>query len=80
ITGNLSDEDTSIELWFRDTAGFTGQKILWETGQVNGQGASLTLDGSTLEWRVRESDVKAGRRGRRAEGVGRVPLDPPAGA
>jgi len=55
LTGNLSNNDLSVELWFKDTAGFTGNKVLWESGSANGQGSSITLTDSTLDFRAFEN-------------------------
>jgi len=52
---NLSDENVTVELWFKDTAGFTGDKVLWETGGNNTAGASLVLRDSLLTLSARES-------------------------
>lgn len=50
--GNPSDEDVSLELWFRPGSMADGQQVLFETGG-NGRGLSLLLDDQTLEFRVK---------------------------
>ncbi|MDF1813032.1 MAG: Ig-like domain-containing protein [Verrucomicrobiales bacterium] len=51
---NLSNVDASIEVWVRPTD-FTGNHVIWETGQQGSAGAGLILEGSILYWMVRES-------------------------
>lgn len=52
--GNPSNEDLSLELWFRPASMSGGQQVLFETGG-NQDGLSLLLDDSTLIFRVKDN-------------------------
>jgi hypothetical protein len=52
--GNPSDEDMSLELWFRPADMNGGQQVLFETGG-NQDGLSLLLDDSLLTFRVKDN-------------------------
>ncbi|MDF1751242.1 MAG: Ig-like domain-containing protein [Verrucomicrobiales bacterium] len=56
---NLSNVDISVEVWIRPSD-FTGNHVIWETGQQASAGAGLILEGSTLHWMVRESATSGG--------------------
>lgn len=51
--GNPSNEDLSMELWFRPTSMSGGQQVLFETGG-NQTGLSILLDDSQLLFRVKD--------------------------
>jgi hypothetical protein len=52
--GNPSDEDLSLELWFRPDDMNGGQQVLFETGG-RGDGLSLLLDDNILTLRVKDN-------------------------
>ncbi|MCA9247432.1 MAG: PEP-CTERM sorting domain-containing protein [Planctomycetales bacterium] len=47
-TGNPTDEDATLEFWFRPND-LSGTEVLWEMGGAT-DGSSLTLNGSTLQF------------------------------
>jgi hypothetical protein len=52
--GNPSNEDVTLEMWFRPDSLTGGQQVLFETGG-NLDGLSILLNGSNLEFRVKDN-------------------------
>jgi hypothetical protein len=52
--GNPSNEDVSLEMWFRPDSLSGGQQVLFETGG-NTDGLSILLDGNNLTVRVKDN-------------------------